>query len=265
MNIREQLRVNDRKLGIKLLNKPEGIVTGAFTSFNIGRARRNSDYALDRSLRDRIETEVVEKEAIIGDEAIDSLLQDIRRDFKVREEKDPDLKLKTKKAFDSNSVDFSTLEGYRDILENESIKDTVRSYYGSDFQVSYSMVLCYEPNEGSELEEMESTRNWHLGLSSSSNVLRMLVFLTDETEGGPLEILSAKQTKDLLEEYTLKELKQNPEIVEKNADVRKYNCKKGSVLFFNPLKQLHRGGNPAKGESRYVMPFTIKPVIKNNK
>lgn len=265
MNLRKQLRVNDRKAGIKLLNNPEGIITGGLSSLNIRRARRNSDHILDIDLHEKIEAEVVEKVRVIDEEVIDSLLNDIKKEFKAREEKEPSLKSKTKKTFDSNSVDFNTLDGYSDILENKDIKETVRSYYGSDFQVSYTMVLCYEPSSDESFEEVESTRNWHLGLGSSSNVLRMLVFLTNETDGGPLEVISAKQTKELLENYTLDELKKNPEIVEENADIQSYNCDKGSVLFFNPLKQLHRGGNPAEGESRYVMPFTIKPVIKGGK
>lgn len=164
---------------------------------------------------------------------------------------------KSRSAVNSDLVNFRELDGFEQVLEDSPVEDLLRSYFGSEFRYGRPAVLRYEhlPPE----IEGRSTRRWHIDYATGFNTVRVLVFLQDDSN--PIQVVSEEQTRQLLEDYSMEEIAEKGELVSKEAEFRSFGGDRGDAVVFNARRQLHRGTNPDKGESRMVMSLDARPEI----
>lgn len=157
------------------------------------------------------------------------------------------------------TIDVEEIEGLEEILNNPELIETVESYFGTDFELSMSVVLRYQNIPEEELDKGEGlTRDWHLDTSAGSNEIRFLFFLTDQEEKGDFEVIDTESTAELLDEVGYDEVRESPDLI-REEDIRRYNGGRGTALLCNVGDQLHRGRGPAEDDSRMILLLTFRP------
>lgn len=146
-------------------------------------------------------------------------------------------------------------------LINDEVRELLKSYYGSYFQIDYMKLYrnYHVPSEIIETTEVYSDQ-WHTD-SYQPNAMKIFVNLNDVTNShGPLHVAPREDTKNIVGmTYSRKQEGVPGRIVEQKSDVIKATGKTGTATFANSNLCLHRASNPAEGNVRDLAMLVFNP------
>lgn len=221
-------------------------------------AQISSSFEKDEEVANKIDNGVYEFGQLYDTSLVDKLREDLKERLLDDEIADIE-KSEGSEVYRSIFLD-SEEEWVEEIVGNEELQNTVRSYFGADFKTTLVGLLRYKKGEG---ESVATQLKWHLDTSAPPNSIRLLIFMTDQKEVGAFELVDSESTEDLLEDFEYEELHQDPAKVRENAEIESFTGKRGSALLTNVVDQLHRGREPAPGEDRYIMVLSFVPSMGN--
>lgn len=253
---------NDRKLG-RHLSRPEGLLTSSIRGFELLTANKLGNFERSRVIKEGVDKSFYRPNKSLNDDLVDRIRNklDNKMETAGKEPVATDRGVAKCSFVSHNSTNFKDVEGFEELLQSSIVEETVRGYFGSKYKFDYAGA-CWYYITGKD-EKIQNS-DWHLDAHERASKLRMFVFLSDESKREtPLQVVGRSETKEICSKYTLEELRENPEIVENNADINEFSGSKGDFILFNPSRNLHRAGLPTKGEHpRKVMMIDFIPRYK---
>jgi hypothetical protein len=198
----------------------------------------------------KLESEVSEEKV---DAIVEKLEQYIQEGKPLEPEKDGH---EVMKRMDSPHFDYYSL--FPEALDIvDQFDEEVKSYFGSDYQLSYISIFRYPSLDENEAKE-ESVRSWHLDEYSPDH-MRLFVYLSDTDKESGTMFLSRESTKEILGYTTDNFYTEIPEdSAGSDLQVDYLYGEKGTAALTNPMEHLHQGqGNP-QGD-RDILIFTFRP------
>jgi len=245
-------------LKTRLKENPRDIPYWMISDLSLYVKRLFSDIEREDSVVEKVDEGAYDFGELIGTEQVDRIRSEIEPLFSGDEHVDIH-EVKGYEVRRDLPVDLEEIDGLEEVLNDPELVETVQSYFGTDFELSMSVVLRYQNIPEEELDKGEGlTRDWHLDTSAGSNEIRFLFFLTDQEKKGAFELIDAESTAELLEEVGYDEVRENPDLISEE-DIRRYKSSRGTALLCNVGDQLHRGRGPAEGDSRIMLLLTFRP------
>lgn len=166
-----------------------------------------------------------------------------------------------------DSEDFDFIENgmdYRDFLTSE-VKDRIKEIYGTGFRViGLKALRTYHHEDVSDWVPLGMNPYlWHLD-SFVPSLLKFFVPINGiDGDRGPTYYISREQSVDILRNYSREEYGGEQDLVQKEADVRKFDCEPGGGYMMNICQRMHRGGVPESGLERDILMFYIVPDVSS--
>ncbi len=249
----------DRSAGIRFLNDPDGVVLPYLGRLRLGMAQRFSSVEQDQDMKRLIDEEVYDLGEIYDPDAIDTV-RDYFESWLADDVADID-RVGGVEVRRSAVVD-PDMEVLQPLLNHPELQRIVRSYFGTEFKAGFAAVIKnsnLSEDELKKVKEAKKSLTWHVGDIHPPNGIRLQVLLTDQEDKGALYAVSHTETRRLFKEKDLRFLKENPDYVMKNADVKTFYGKKGAARLFDSSRQLHRGEGPAENNERMIVIFELQP------
>jgi hypothetical protein len=144
------------------------------------------------------------------------------------------------------------------------IRDYYQSRFGTHFYPDFAVIRRNRHVPDRLVDSTELFSNYWHSDGKEIDVLKLFVNLTDVTEEhGPFHVISRSDTKKLYGfRYNREEDGVPDEKVERNANVIKATGESGHAMLANTCLNLHRAGNPAKGNHRDIIIIRFRAASK---
>lgn len=253
--VRAKLIHLDKITGLKL-GRVGGLITGLIEDSRLEAAQRDSNHERDHEIVDKIDKGYSPDIKIDNIDEVNSEVEKLMENGQTNKKK-----LNDKTVLESLSIEKGNEKLEDIIFKQKELEESVKSFFGSEIKITGITAISYKNRpSGMELSSEDRTvRDWHLDYPGNSNLVRVLLPLTEYQEKRPLEIISKNDTKRLVKKYDLDKIRNNPEIPENEAKIYGLEGLKGKPLLFTPTVNFHRGANPEQGEKRTVLIISLIP------
>lgn len=262
-DLTERLVENERKFSTNSLDDPRGIFTRLGRSTQLLAARQFGSYNIDRDVISSVENSFYPLDQNFSSKTMKQISEVLHPHMENEELADiQELNgSDTLHVLGTDDFDFrEEIDEIQEILDREHLKKAVHQYFGSSFRDTWAGSVWYHQ------DFQGRSGNWHIDFRGArrTSTIRLLIFLSDESgnKGAPLEVVSPTETRRLLDKYSYSQIQENPEIVEKNADIKRFSGPPGSAVLFTPGLQLHRATHPRKeNHVRKILLFNLEPDL----
>lgn len=259
VNLNLKFRKVDNKIGL-FFNRPRGILSPLIADAQLKKSQIGNQYKQNEEVVEKVDNGAYVIENAYDEEVIDKIREEIEDHLENSENvhiTDVDGKDFLRTLF-GDELDFGSIEGFENLLSNSEVDKAIKSYFGGEYNVERVQAMRYEHVPPETIDNSSDPGNpgrWHFDRYEANNSFKLLVFLNDS---GPTQAVSSRNSRELLRNHDLQELKNNPELVPEDQ-IQDFGGEKGTALLFNPCIQFHRGSNPEPGEVRTVVTFSLVP------
>lgn len=240
----------DRMIG-RHVNMPEGAIVNSANKVEMILTRKLGARKLDQSIIDDIEEIYHKTDSSIDNKVIKSIKRSLEPQILEKGIVTKPINEQNEYHYvDSQKLNFrKNVEGFNSLLNSSQWKEELESYFGAGFKFEHA--ASGWSDSVTESEEDYVTTAWHLDKYFRTSKTRCFVFLSDESSRkAPLQIVDRSETKKLMSKYSIDYIRNNPDVVEEEADIHEFSGSAGDFIIFNPATHLHRATNPTEGDYR---------------
>lgn len=248
------MKFTNKTLRTRIRENPRQFLLDFISDFKLSVSRISSKYERDRDIVNKVQNGAYEIDDVYDDRFMEELTEYIEGEI----DKDENVMIRKEEGVEiRRDLVVEKDEYVEEIQSTPEIQRAVRSYFGTDFETSMSLALRYKNISEDELKGSDGlTRDWHIDTDASKNEVRLLLFLSEHPDGN-FEVIDRESTSEILEKHGYKEVRDQPDLIDKSK-VKSYGGEKGISVLSDVAHQLHRGKGP-KENSRLILLLTFKP------